>query len=111
MAMGGDQSSDGADASLATKRPVMVLPRALAILLAATALLAGSYSALGQVPVALVEEVVAPHADVEAMEYLIAGRVIHLMSNETLVLGYFQSCWRERITGGTVTVGTDQSAV
>ena len=38
-------------------------------------------------------------------------KVIRLGPDQTLVLSYKDSCVRETITGGTVTIGTDQSEV
>ena len=37
--------------------------------------------------------------------------MIKLGPRDTIVLGYLKSCWRETITGGTVTVGAEQSEV
>lgn len=45
------------------------------------------------------------------MDYVEPGQVIRLGAADGLVLGYLKSCWRETITGGTVTVGTEQSQV
>jgi hypothetical protein len=45
------------------------------------------------------------------MDYVETGRVIRLGARQTIVLSYLNSCTREAITGGTVTVGTDQSEV
>jgi len=78
------------------------------------ALLAGLLGvgpALAQAPVAVVEDVTGTPAGVEFMDYVSAGKVIRLGPNDGLVLGYMKSCWRETITGGTVTVGEEQSAV
>ena len=66
---------------------------------------------LAQGPVALVEEVRGHPADVEFMDYVRASKVIRLGPREWIVLSYLASCWRETITGGTVTVGTEQSDV
>lgn len=68
-------------------------------------------SAAAQAPVALVEELQGKVAGLEFMDYVAAGRVIELGPGDRLVLGYLQSCWRESITGGTVTVGSESSAV
>lgn len=74
--------------------------------------IAGSAAgAWAQAPSAVVEEVESSSADVEFMDYLVPGKVIRLGTGEVLVLGYMRSCWRENITGGVVTVGTDQSNV
>jgi hypothetical protein len=45
------------------------------------------------------------------MDYVAAGQVIVLGPQDRIVLGYMRSCWRETITGGTVTVGEERSAV
>jgi len=61
--------------------------------------------------VALVENVTGQSARVEVMDYLDAGQTIRLAPQDTIILSYMHSCVREMITGGTVTVGTDQSEV
>jgi hypothetical protein len=68
-------------------------------------------AAFGQAPVAVVEDVQGKPAGVELMDYVAAGQKIALGSGDTIVLGYIKSCWRETITGGTVTVGAEQSMV
>jgi len=67
--------------------------------------------ALAQAPVALVEEVRGKPAGIEFMDYVPAGKVIRLRPRDAIVLGYLASCWRETITGGTVTVGSEKSDV
>ena len=67
--------------------------------------------AWADVPAAVVEEVSGASVGVEFMDYVPAGKVIKLGPRDTIVLGYLTSCWRETITGGTVTVGTEQSDV
>ena len=62
-------------------------------------------------PVALIEDLSGNPAALEVMDYLETGQVIRLGARETLVLSYLNSCTRETITGGTVTVGTEQSKV
>jgi hypothetical protein len=62
-------------------------------------------------PIALVEDVSGTSAGVEAMEYVEAGKVIRLGPQESMVLTYLYSCVRERIEGGVVTVGREQSDV
>lgn len=74
-------------------------------------MLAGSVAAAAPVQVALVESVTGNPAGVEFMDYLETGKTIALGSRDTIVLSYMSSCVRETITGGTVTVGTDQSEV
>src|SRR5260370_39637807 len=72
---------------------------------------AGSVAAAAPVQVALVEDVTGNPAGVEFMDYLETGKIIELGPRDTIVLSYMTSCMRETITGGTVTVGTDQSQV
>src|SRR5262245_2520020 len=64
-----------------------------------------------QAPVAVVEEVESSTAGVEFMDYLNTGQTIQLSPKDRLVIGYMKSCWRETITGGTVTIGAEQSDV
>jgi hypothetical protein len=71
--------------------------------------LAGSASA--QLAVAIVEDVKGRPSGVEFMDYVSPGQVIKLGPKDTVVIGYMKSCWRETITGGTITVGVDQSQV
>ena len=72
-----------------------------------------AFGALGwaQGPAAVVEEVSGKSTGVEFMDYVTPGKVIRLGRQDTIVLGYLKSCWRETIVGGTVTVGTEQSDV
>jgi hypothetical protein len=58
-----------------------------------------------------VEEVTGNIPGVEFMDYVEAGRVITLGPRDTIVLGYMTSCRREKITGGKVVVGREQSTV
>src|SRR5437899_11320027 len=80
-----------------------------AFLVVACCLFAASASA--QSPAAVVEEVKGNPAGVEFMDYVVPGKVIRLGPQGSIVLGYMKSCWRESITGGTVTVGTEKSEV
>jgi hypothetical protein len=73
--------------------------------------LATGASAAAQAPVALVEDVVSKTAGVEFMDYVPVGKVIRLEPQDTIVLSYMKSCWQEAISGGTVTVGSEQSEV
>jgi len=68
-------------------------------------------AAFAEVPVAVVEDVTGKPAGVEFMDYVSPGKVIQLGAGESIVLGYMKSCWHETITGGTVTVGSEQSDV
>ena len=81
----------------------------IAILAVASGMVAGSIAVAAPAEVALVESVTGTPAGVEAMDYVAAGKVIALGPHDTIVLSYMRSCLRETITGGTVTVGTDQS--
>jgi len=67
--------------------------------------------AAAQAPAAVVEEVGGGVTGVQFMDYVEPGQVIRLGGHDRIVLGYLKSCWRETITGGTVTVGTEQSEV
>jgi hypothetical protein len=61
-------------------------------------------------PAAIVEE--APQrTGLQIMDYLETGRTITLLEDDTLVIGYLESCIREVIVGGTVTIGFEQSAL
>jgi hypothetical protein len=79
-------------------------------ILALGGVVAGSVAA-APVQVALVENLTGSPAGVEFMDYLETGKTIELGSRDTIVLSYMSSCVRETITGGIVTVGTDQSEV
>jgi hypothetical protein len=83
--------------------------RNVALAIAAAVLTTSAASAAS--PVALIEELSGSSAGLEVMDYLEAGHTIRLRARETLVLTYLYSCARERITGGIVTVGTQQSEV
>jgi hypothetical protein len=82
---------------------------ALFAIAGAAAIVAGAVSA--PVHVALVEDVSGHPAGVELMDYVEPGQVIRLGPGDRLVLGYLRSCVRETITGGTVTVGTENSQI
>ena len=83
--------------------------RALILGTAGTLIFAATCAASG--PVAVVEDIAGKPAGVEFMDYVEAGKVIKLGPRDKIVLGYLKSCWRETITGGTVTVGPEQSKV
>jgi hypothetical protein len=77
----------------------------------AGALVIGATPGFAQAPVAVVEDVSGKSAGVEFMDYVFPGKVIRLAPSDALVLGYMKSCWHEEITGGTITVGAEQSEV
>jgi hypothetical protein len=60
---------------------------------------------------ALIESLTSNFQRMELMDYVQAGQVIRLSPGQTMVLSYEASCVRETITGGTVTIGTEQSEV
>jgi hypothetical protein len=62
-------------------------------------------------PVAIVEDVQAAKAGVEIMDFLQSGQKITLGKGESLTIGYMDSCKRERIKGGEITIGKTQSTV
>jgi hypothetical protein len=68
-------------------------------------------TASAQSPAAVVEELAGSVPGVQFMDYVDPGQVIRLGAHDRIVLGYLKSCWRETISGGTVTVGTEQSEV
>jgi hypothetical protein len=68
-------------------------------------------AASAQSPAAVVEEVQGSVPGVSFMDYVDPGQVIRLGAHDRLVLGYLNSCWRETISGGTVTIGPEQSEV
>jgi hypothetical protein len=68
-------------------------------------------TASAQSPAAVVEEVQGSVPGIQFMDYVDPGQVIRLGAHDRIVLGYLNSCWRETISGGTVTVGTEQSDV
>ena len=68
-------------------------------------------TASAQSPAAVVEEVQGNVPGVQFMDYVDPGQVIRLGGHDRIVLGYLNSCWRETISGGTVTVGKEQSEV
>ena len=73
--------------------------------------LAFATSAFAGPPAALVEEVTGASASVEPFDYVQPGQVIRLGPNDFIVLSYANSCTRERIQGGTVIIGRNQSEV
>jgi len=83
--------------------------RSMALALAGAVLATSAVSAAS--PVALIEELSGNPAGLELMEYLETGRIVRLSSSQTIIVSYLNSCTRETITGGTVTVGIEQSEV
>lgn len=81
---------------------------ALAMIVVAVA---ASAAAQSRSPTALVEEVTGRVPGVAEMDYMSSGKVIRLAPQDRLVLSYLNSCQRETITGGVVTVGVERSDV
>ena len=79
---------------------------ALVVMVAGTMLAEPGYA---QQPVAIVETIRSTTAGVEPMDYLEPGKVIRLGAGDRLVVSYLDSCARETILGGIVTIGTEQS--
>jgi hypothetical protein len=73
--------------------------------------LVSANSALAGPPAALVEDITASSSRVEPFSYVQPGQVIRLGSRDSVVLNYLNSCTREKIQGGIVTIGSDQSEV
>jgi hypothetical protein len=72
--------------------------------------LTGPVFAAGPVS-ALIEDVSSASAGVEMMEYVEPGRMIRLGPQDSIVLSYLSSCVRERIEGGVIIIGREQSEV
>ena len=83
----------------------MVGQARLAALAVCGAMALASAAVADPIEVALVENLTGVSPGVEFMDYVRAGQVIRLGSQQTIVLRYMSSCLRETITGGTVTVG------
>lgn len=95
---------------VALSRSIMLPRRALIIGGLLFAALAPREAAAGE-PVAVVEQIAAPSTGLQFMDFVEVGRLIKLRAGETMSLGYFGSCIQERIVGGSVRIGTNQSNV
>jgi len=73
--------------------------------------IACSSRALAGAPVAIVEDVGGIVLGVEPMDYLGAGQKITLNDGAFIVVSYFSSCAREKITGGEVVIQDGRSVV
>ena len=80
-------------------------------ILASVGLLISISAHAGLAPVAIIEDIKATGSKLSFMDYVNEGQVIKLGSAGKLVIGYMNSCRRETITGGTVTIGALQSKV
>mgnify|MGYP001259980460 CR=1 FL=1 len=70
-----------------------------------------SNSEAADTPSAIVEDVSGSTKSVQFMDYLIPGKQIEIGAGNRLIIGYLQSCIRESIIGGKVTIGQKQSVV
>ena len=81
------------------------------MMIGAFAAFLGSQTARAGGPVAIVEEVSGTVGGIELLQYVDSGRAIKLGATGMVVLGYLNSCVRETIKGGSVTVGREKSTV
>ncbi|MDC0033800.1 hypothetical protein OAJ57_04475 [Alphaproteobacteria bacterium] len=79
--------------------------------IAASAFLTVASLAWADTVVAIVEEIEADRPKAALMDFLGTGHTIELGIKGRLVLGYLNSCLREVINGGTVTIGRERSTV
>lgn len=87
------------------------MKRLATILAVATTFSMTAIPSVAQQPTAIVEDVRSSGAGIDAFEYLEQGKIINLGAADVVVLGYLQSCLRETITGGMITVGLTESVV
>ena len=99
-------TNSGAFARLPAKTPGQAGLAALAFVAALAVAPAAAEPAT-----ALIESLTSNFQRLELMDYVHSGQVIRLSPSQTLVLSYSASCVQEIITGGTVTIGTEQSEV
>ena len=86
----------------------MAVPR---LSVGAIALAFGLNAASAGEPVAIVEDLAAEGTGLRFMDYVEEGRVIDLGPSGTITLGFLASCRLERIRGGRIVVGREQSTV
>jgi len=77
----------------------------------ALALVLGSNGANAGEPVAIVETLAAEGTGLRFMDYVEEGQVIDLGSAGKITLGFLASCRLEKIHGGRIVVGREQSTV
>lgn len=78
---------------------------------AAIALTFGMSAASAGEPVAIVETLAAEGTGLRFMDYVEEGQVIDLGPSGTITLGFLTSCRLEKIRGGRIVVGREQSTV
>ena len=69
------------------------------------------FGAAAQEPVAIVEEATGSTPPLQLFDTLTEGQEIVLDENGGLVLGYFSSCIREQVSGGSLIVGRGESEI
>lgn len=77
----------------------------------ALALVFGSNGANAGEPVAIVETLAAEGTGLQFMDYVEEGQIIDLGSAGKITLGFLASCRLEKIHGGRIVVGREQSTV
>lgn len=90
--------------------PRMVRSPALSVAVALCVMLAAAPAGAAG-PAALVEDVAGPVTSVGVFDYLDAGTTVTLPPGARIVIGYLQSCVRETVRGGTITIGETQSTI
>jgi len=83
----------------------------LKLIVATIGFIFSSSLAAAKGPVAIIENIENAQSPLAFMDYVTEGQVIELGTNGRLVMGYLASCRRETISGGTITVGQQQSKV
>jgi hypothetical protein len=83
----------------------------IAFVIAVVISLACGFPASAGNPSAIVENIDAPGAKLQFMDYVESGRVISLGASGTVTLGYLSHCLSETVIGGSVTVGREQSRI
>lgn len=77
----------------------------------AVTVILGASAADAAGPSAVVEEISTTVPGVRFMDFLSPGKKFNLGANGVVVLGYMESCLKETITGGSVTVGKAKSTI
>jgi len=96
---------------IAALRRSALLPQGACIVAGLLLVTLPTADAVAGEPVAVVEQIEAPSTGLEFMDFVEVGRLIKLRAGESMSLGYFGSCIQERIVGGSVQIGTNQSNV
>ena len=83
----------------------------IAFFIAVVFTLARGFPASAGDPSAIVENIDAPGAKLQFMDYVESGHVISLGASGTVTLGYLRQCLSETVIGGNVTVGRERSRI